>query len=126
VREDGAVSDSGLRYFDPAAGIVELALPPPPEAGAEPLTARASDLCEHLLVRVDPELTAATTIRVLTTDQSAARPDLARVGLPPLAGRYAWSVRTWPGLRLPDQLSGTEARAGLPSAVSAPREIVVE
>jgi hypothetical protein len=127
---EGAVSDSGLRQFDPHAPSSALTLPSPPElvppVGAPvDLEAIGAAVREHTLVAVDAPAGAVTALRLVTTERRAPLPDLARASLPQPSGEYRWTVTTWPELTMVDGLAGTDARTVLPSATSAPRLLVL-
>lgn len=142
---EGAVSDTGRRAFDPAVETTTLKLPAPIaveapidddaspsgfdtlrpvllEAGGL-LAARFTEgVVEHALVPVEGD---AAVIRVATSNRTTTLPDVTRMGLPPAAGRYTWTVQHFPDPAHAEYVSGADARVVLSSWTSTPKVIVL-
>jgi hypothetical protein len=139
--EGGAVSDSGLQYFNPFADKTTILLPRlvrdasfDPAAGLTAVTddtfceitpsispkPACQSVVEHLLV---PESPDGTTLRIATTDQLATVPDVTELGVPRPKGRYTWTVQQFPTLPRIDRLSGEDVRVMVPISTTAPRVI---
>gem|GEM_PF-1672741 len=135
-----AVSDSGLFFFDPFQTKVTIPLPTPatrvvpiddgvsgpPVAetavGQTPAVgAVGRGVHEHVLAPAGGE---GPTLRIVTGEGPVAVPDVTRYGMPRLTGRYTWTVQRFPDLRVPDALSGRDARVAPQSATTSPRIIV--
>lgn len=127
---DGAVSDSGEKFFDifSSENKIELPLVPradAPSAGAslassDRLEARGKGLLEHVLV---PKR-GAGTIRVVTREPVASLPDVAELGASPPRGEYSWTVRSYPEIRFVDGFGGSDGARFFAVGISAPRSIV--
>jgi hypothetical protein len=144
--KDGAVSDSG-RYLVNPFDKNPLVLPPPISSEAPiddqaipmgegtttapttlslggPLAARlTAGIVEHALI---PESGTGTIIHVVTGERTTMLPDAAALGLPPPAGRYLWTIQSFPTVLFTDHLGGEDGRVTPPSWTSAPRLIVVK
>jgi hypothetical protein len=137
---EGASSDTGRQYFDPAVKSVTLSLEAPLSAEApiddtappptgdvtlgvgDVLAARVkSGVVEHVLVPSG----GGRTLRVMTEARATTLPDFGALAAGTLAGRYAWSIRHYPSLKRIDDLRGPDARAVPPTSVTAERTIVV-
>jgi hypothetical protein len=137
---EGASSDTGRQYFDPAVKAVVLSLEAPLSAeapiddtAAPPtgdvtldvggvLAARVqSGVVEHVLVRSG----GGRTIRVLTEARATTLPAFTALAVGTLAGRYAWSIRHYPSLTRIDDLRGPDVRVVPPTSVTAERTVLV-
>lgn len=127
---DGAVSDTGERFFD-ANQLTEIELPAPP-IGASPLDGEAlgagetlraegEGVFEHVLV---PQA-GGPTVRIITRQREVTLPDVSVLGAAPAVGPYTWTVRGYPTARFPEELAGLDARRYRPMGVSRPRSLVL-
>ena len=143
AKQGDAIADSGLQYFnpfvkldtflprvvkessfDPATGFTAVAdntiCEITPTFGTDHPACRS--VVEHVLV---PESAAGTSLRLLTTDRVAALPDVTSLGVPPVHGRYTWTVLQYPTQRRVDGISGEDVRVVVPFSTTAPRVIDV-
>jgi hypothetical protein len=137
---EGASSDTGRQYFDPALESVALSLEaplsaeapiddtaPPPSGDVTlgvggVLAARVkSGVVEHVLVPSG----GGRTVRLMTEARATILPDFGALAAGTLAGRYGWSIRHYPSLKRIDDLRGPDARAVPPTSVTAERTILV-
>jgi hypothetical protein len=128
---DGAVSDSGERFFDVFSSENKIELPAvpvalrPADGAALTLNDRleangGKGLYEHVLV---PKK-GAGSIRIATSEPVASLPDLTALGAAPASGEYSWTVRSYPEIRFVDGFGGADGRRFLAMGVSAPRSVV--
>jgi hypothetical protein len=144
--EGGAVSDSGRFLVNPFDKN-PLVLPPPISSEAPiddqavptgegtttepatlsqggPLAARlTAGIVEHALI---PENGSGAIIHVVTGERTTMLPDAGALGLPRPAGRYLWTIKSFPTVLFTDHFSGEDGRVAAPSWTSAPRLIVVK
>ena len=122
---EGAISDSGLQYFNPFDKTVTLTLPPPVteatfDGSVELSAAAGAGVVEHVLA---PSSAGAVSLRIATADRATKVPDLIRLGLPRPAGRYSWTVQHFPTLNRIESFSGEDVRVVVPVSTTAPRVI---
>lgn len=127
---DGAVSDSGEKFFDLFSSENKIELPRAPVAekptegavlaSSDRLEARGQGIFEHILV---PKK-GGGTIQLVTSGAEAALPDLTTLGASPPKGEYSWRVRCYPDVRFVDGLGGADARRFPAVGTSAPRSVV--
>lgn len=120
---DGAISDSGRRYFNPFDKAVALTLPPPiAEAKfnrGDFSAATSKGVIEHVLM---PAAADGISLRIASESGFITVPDLSRLGLGRPTGSYSWVVQHFAELPHVDDLGG-DGRVNAPVSSSAPRTI---
>ena len=124
----GVVSDSGFQPFDPnpAKAVVVLTLPPPiadakfERGNFSAMPVPSKGVVEHVLT---PASAAGISLRLATAAGITALPDLTRLGLTRMTGRYSWSVQHFPALEHIEDLGGEDGRLFTPVSTTAPRPI---
>lgn len=116
ARNGRATTDSGLTFVEPEDKVAAVELPVPLEVSSPALTTENELLFEvkggpgvRELALV-PAQAGAVGVRVVTADARVVVPNVRKLGLPALTGRYSVGVRTWPKLGSTDTLSGPYAR----------------
>lgn len=132
TRADGAVSDSGEVYFDPAKpALVSLPAPPEPlapEDGAtfgagDPISSRSDrGILENVF---EPQTAGAPALRVVTTKLDTTLPDLHALNVEKGVGSYTWTVRRYSTMTVVENVWGADARRYRPVAISAPRTLIL-
>ncbi|CAN5860858.1 hypothetical protein BH11MYX4_BH11MYX4_38080 [soil metagenome] len=139
--KDGAISDSGLQYFNPFAPKTTILLPRVVKESSFDPAAGLSAAADNTVCEITPSLAAkpaclsvvehvlvphsptCTALRIATTDRVTALPDVTPLGVPRVSGRYTWTVQQFPTLPRIDRLSGEDVRVVTPVSATAPRVI---